>query len=71
MTFPEFVQKAAVEHKEYVTQIDYNNEMINIFFDDGTRADFKFDEWFYMLEASFQIVQINADLNIDKTMEKE
>jgi len=61
--FPEFVKKASIEALEYVTDIDYNNEKIHIYFEDGSRSDFEFDEWFHIFEAAMHIVSINSSLS--------
>jgi len=63
MQFIDFVNKAAVEGLEYVTNVDYNNEKILIFFEDGSRAEFNFDEWLYVYESAMHIVSINTSLS--------
>jgi len=60
----DFIKKASVEGLEYVTDVDYNNEKILIFFEDGSRAEFDFDKWFYLYETAMHIISINTDLSL-------
>ena len=63
MQLSDFIEKAAIQGSEYVTEVDYDDEKIKIYFEDGNRSEFKFDEWFYLYEAALHIVSINSDLS--------
>lgn len=63
MEFTEFVSKSVVQRIHYVTDLDPDKQEIHIFFEDGTRADFSFDDWFCLLETAYQIVSMNTEIN--------
>ena len=62
MHLRDFIDKAIVQGHKYVSNVDKQKEQVNIFFDDGTRTCFSFDDWFYLLETSLQIISINEQL---------
>ena len=56
MDFPELVKK------KHVSEIDYFNEKIKLFFEDGTKMSYSFNEWFQFLELANQFIITNDEL---------
>ena len=50
------------EPKKYIPEIDYNTEIVKLYFDDGSTAKFDFDEWFKLLDLAHHICKINDEL---------
>ena len=62
MNFIEFIDKSVFQNCHYHSQIDFNDEKIRVFLEDGNRIFFTYDEWFYLLETANQIIKINDEL---------
>lgn len=63
MQITDFIKKAAAEGSFYTTEVDHKKEIVRIYFDDGSRAEFGYDDWFYLFEAACHIISINDELS--------
>jgi hypothetical protein len=63
MDLTEFISKTIVHQIHYVIDIDSEKKIVQIFFEDGSRAEFSFDLWFCLLELSYKIVSMNVEIN--------